>query len=373
MPAPLPSVNFRYSFADGLEGQSGWRNLLFAVELSAAATSSVFVTLGTSNGSALAGVDYTARFGVMTFAAGETMKTFAVQVLSDTLNEASETFYVDLMQVTGGAVMGTERTSALGTIVNDDPVTMPVAFLVTNYVDLAEGQTGMRNMAFTIGLTEAPLTTVRVSFATSNGSARAGEDYTARSGIITFLPGETRKTFGVALLPDTVNEADESFYLDLTAVTGGAVLGTDRISALATIVNDDPLTMPTAGFTALYADTTEGHSGIKNMVITVGLSAAALTTVRVGFATANGGARAGEDYTARSGLVNFLPGETRKSFGVAVLGDTGFEGDETFYVELTSITGGAVLDTSRTTVIATIVNDDSPPIAPNAALSDIWP
>jgi len=363
----LPLARFRSTFVDIEEGQSGFRHLTFTIELSAAPESAVMVSFASSNGSALAGQDYDRRGGSLTFAPGETAKIFLVRVLGDTVHEANETFTMEITAVTGGGAADVTRQSALATIVDNDPLTMPAAFFVTEYASIAEGASGSRNMVFTVGLTEAALTTVRVSFATSNGSARAGEDYAARDATLVFAPGETRKTFAVPISGDLAFEANETFYLDLTGVTGGAVLATARTSALGTIVNDDVPSLPAAFFATEYVDAKEGNAGTKSLVFTVALSTAAATTVRVGFETSNGSAQAGVDYLARSGTVSFAAGETRKSFAVTLLGDTAFEANETFYVDLTSVAGGAVLGSERTTAIATIVNDDPVP-----ATGDVW-
>ncbi|MBW8878653.1 MAG: DUF1929 domain-containing protein [Acidobacteria bacterium] len=80
--------------------------------------------------------------------------------------------------------------------------------------------------------------TVTVQYSTADGTARAGSDYTATSGTLTFAAGETRKVLSVPILNDAVQEPDESFTVTLSNPTGGASLGSPQ-TATVTIVDDD--------------------------------------------------------------------------------------------------------------------------------------
>ncbi len=82
---------------------------------------------------------------------------------------------------------------------------------------------------------------VTVDYATADGTAKAGEDYTATSGTLTFAPGETAKTVNVPILDDALDEGEETFVLRLSNATGGRIADGE---ATGTIVNDDPI--PTA-------------------------------------------------------------------------------------------------------------------------------
>lgn len=92
------------------------------------------------------------------------------------------------------------------------------------------------SLSFTVQLSKATPLNVTVSYATADGSATAGSDYTATSGQLTFAPGETSKTVAVPILGDTAVEADETFTLALSTAVN-AVLA--RAAATATLVNDD--------------------------------------------------------------------------------------------------------------------------------------
>jgi fibronectin-binding autotransporter adhesin len=100
------------------EGNSGLTTFSFPVTLSAAPLSTVTVDWATANGTALAGTDYLAASGTVTFPAGVSAKTINVSVLGNTLLAANTTFYVNLSNPSANAYLGDSQ--AIGTIVNDD-------------------------------------------------------------------------------------------------------------------------------------------------------------------------------------------------------------------------------------------------------------
>ena len=112
------------SVADARVDENEGAALSFAVTLSRAASGPVTVEYATSDGTATAGVDYTATSGTLTFQSGDTSKTISVAVLDDSHDEGEETLTLSLSNASGGRVTDGEAT---GTIENRDP--MPRAFL----------------------------------------------------------------------------------------------------------------------------------------------------------------------------------------------------------------------------------------------------
>jgi chitinase len=217
---------------------------------------------------------------------------------------------------------------------------------------VAEGNTGSKAVTFTVSLSQAAGSTVTVRYATANGSATAGQDYTAASGTLTFTAGQTSQQVSVTVLGDAAVEADETFTVTLSAPSG-ASLGAAKTSTV-TITNDD---LPVVSISPVSASVAEGNSGSKAVTFTVSLSQAAGSTVTVRYATANGSATAGQDYTAASGTLTFTAGQTSKQVSVTVLGDRTIEADETLTLTL-SAPAGAVLGAGKTATI-TITNDDN--------------
>jgi len=216
----------------------------------------------------------------------------------------------------------------------------------------AEGNSGTSNMAFTVTLSKASSTPVTVKYATSNGTAMAGQDYTSASGTVTFAAGETSKTINVAVAGDATVEQDETFTVTLSTPSG-AKLG--AATATGSITNDDvAVTPPTVAIG--NASKSEGNTGTSNMSFTVTLSKAQTSPVTVKYATANGSATAGDDYTAATGTITFAAGETSKTVNVVINGDATVEQDETFTVTLSDASGATI---GTATATGTITNDDA--------------
>jgi hypothetical protein len=212
-----------------------------------------------------------------------------------------------------------------------------------------EGNSGTTALTFTVSLIQAAAGPVTVQYATADGTATAGSDYRAASGTLSFAPGETQKTITVAVLGDQLFEPNEWFAVTLSNPTGAllAVAGASGI-----ILNDDT---ESPGISITDVAKKEGRSGTTLFVFTVTLSAPSVSQVTVRYATADGTAKAGEDYTAASGTLTFAPGETTKTVTIKVKGDRAKEADETFSLLLSGATNASILDG---TGLGTILNDD---------------
>jgi hypothetical protein len=116
------------------------------------------------------------------------------------------------------------------------------------------------------------------------------------------------------------------------------------------------ITKPKPAISIGDASVAEGNAGTTTLSVPVSLSAAATSTVTVDYATANGTATAGNDYTAATGTLTFRPGEREKTIPVAVAGDTSIEPNETFAVTLSNPVNATIGQGSAT---ATITNDDT--------------
>ena len=101
-----------------------------------------------------------------------------------------------------------------------DPFTVNVAgggaYLTVRDIIVAEGSNGVVNANFIVSLAYAQDESVSVNYATTNGTALAGEDYIATSGTLTFAPGETSMTVTVPVTADAPAEPDETFFLNLS-------------------------------------------------------------------------------------------------------------------------------------------------------------
>jgi Calx-beta domain/FG-GAP-like repeat len=335
-PSPVgPSV--RVSDATVTEGHEGTRDINFTVSLSAAHSQPVTVTYQTADATAAAGSDYTAASDTLTFAPGETEKTITVLVNGDRLGEPSEYFYVNLSVAPTTPVLDSQ---GMGTILDDEP-----SVSITD-VARKEGQSGTTLFVFIVTLSAASDVPVTINYGTLDGTARAGEDYTAATfQTLTFAPGQTTTNIIVAVMGDRQAEADEYFNVNLSSPN--AHVADSR--GIGTILDDEPRISITD------VARKEGRSGTTRFVFTVTLSAAYDVPVTVNYATADGTAKAGEDYVAKSGTLTFAPGQTTKRIAVRVKGEWKNEADETFFVNLSGATNAMLVDP---TGLGTILNDD---------------
>ncbi len=249
------------------------------------------------------------------------------------------------------------------------PTSTPVPpSLSINDVTVTEGAAGSVNAVFTVSLSAASGQTVTVTYATADNTAAAPADYTTAGGVVTFAPGDTTQTLTVAVQGDTLDEIDETFWVNLSGAAN-ATIGDGQ--GVGTIIDDDGL--PSLSINDVTV--TEGDAGSVNAVFTVSLSAASAQTVTVTYATADNTAAAPADYTTAGGTLTFAPGDTTQTIIVAVQGDTLDEPDETFLVNLSGATDAIISDGQG---VGTIIDDDvavggcSSPVITLAATADTY-
>lgn len=152
----------------------------------------------------------------------------------------------------------------------------PLPTLSINDVSVTEGNAGTSTATFTVTLSAAAASAVTVNYATANGTATAGTDYVAASGMLTFAAGQLTKTVSVTINGDTTVEADETFFVNLTAPAGATLADAQGVG---TITNDDVAALPTLSIGNVTV--TEGNAGTMAAAFTVTLSAAAASAVTV--------------------------------------------------------------------------------------------
>ena len=214
---------------------------------------------------------------------------------------------------------------------------------------------GVATVEITVERTNGFTGEVTVDYSTSDDTATAGEDYTATSGTLTFADGDaTAQTFSIPIINNPGFEDPETLFLDLSNATNGAVLGA-LSSAVLTITDADPGTLQfSMSNYSVYED------AVIPTKITVERVNGFTGDVSVDYTTINGTATAGEDYTTTSGTFYFADGGvTTQTFGIPIINNPGFEGDETVTLSLSNATGGAVLGTDAA---LTIIDFD---VAPN--------
>lgn len=346
------------SDASFMEGNLFGFPLTFTILLSAASDLPISVSASTiADGTASPGSDfYTVSSQSITFAPGETTKTFTATSLGDTFDEADETFHVVLTAPTNATLAD---DTALGTILDDDTRSISVSDAT-----IVEGDSGALSLHFTASLNNPAVRTVTLDYATADSTAQAGSDYTPVIGTLVFNPGTTSMLVSIPVHGDLTIEADETFLLQLSNVTNATVADGEAVGRIITDETSYTLTGPAGG--VVEGNGTSGGGASFVVHRTGDLS----TTGSVDFTTIGNSAFPGglrPDFTTASGSITFAPGEAEKTITVAVLPDAHFENDETFSLQLTGAVNGVLRDqfgniaTSSIDASATVLNDDALP------------
>ena len=254
---------------------------------------------------------------------------------------------------------------------------------------------------FTVTLSAASTGTVTVRYATEDipGDAQvftdvaasfpatAGEDYTAASGMLVFVPGETSKTVSVRIIDETLYEQSQELFRIVLSNPSGATIAVSQGQLLIGLVEADPLPpvsvmaagLASTGSPGAAASTpegklsvAEGDSGETDITFTVTQSRViSWQSVQVGsFRTPvgiTGTATANTDFEVTAETLNFAAGTTQAEYTLKIKGDTDAEGDETLYV-LLGRGNGIVTNSGEETFLIeiTIVDDDGVPSKPRA-------
>lgn len=336
-PPPPPTVSINDVSVS--EGNTGTTDATFTIYLSKAYSQDVTVHYETATGSA-DGSDFTAASGDVTIPAGETTYPVTIAVTGDRVWESTETFVVNLSAPVN-ATLGDSQ--GIGTIYDDEPT------ISIDNVSVTEGNTGSLNATFTVTLSAISDVDVTVHYATAtNGSATADTDFTTTSGDVIIPHDQLSATFTVPVLGDRVGESTETFLVNLSSPVNAGIADSQGVG---TIIDDEPRIS--------ISDVTkkEGNGGKIQFIFTVTLLVAYDETVTVNYATADGSATAGSDYTAKNGTLTFAPGVTSQTIIINVTPDKTKEADETFYVNLSGPSSNVFLFDPQG--VGTIQDDDN--------------
>lgn len=333
----------RVSITDAtvVEGDSGSQGLSFTISYTGKNGSNISVQYATADDTATAGSDYTGTSGTASLPNGGCKcATVTVDVLGDLTQETAESFSVNLSNPTGGASI--RDGVGVGTIYDNDgpPEILALAESVNE---------GAGTATFSAMLTSSDLAPVSVSFATADGTAVAPNDYTATSGTVLFVPGDTAEPITVPIVDDAVAEDDETFTIQLSNPVGATIAGPQVVG---TIVSDD------ADPTISVADVAvaEGNAGSAMGSITLTLSEVSEKAIGIGYSTTSAGATAGVDYISTSGTASFGAGDLVETVQIPVLGDDVDEPDEGVTLTLTDEDNLTIADGQG---LLTITDDDA--------------
>ena len=258
--------------------------LQFEVELNVSSTDPlVSLDYTTANDSAVAGQDYTEVTGTLTFAAGseETfplVRLVSVPLTNDALDEAdTETFVLVLENPVGAAFADGSQLRVVGTIADDDPTPMASAQGSSSQSTSAVGEAS-GHLQFQVVLSEPSALEASVGYATADPAssdlgapATPTEDYASTSGVLTFAPGETRKTIQVTVVDDALDEPNEFLVFRLSEPRN-AELGRQRL--LGEIQDDD-----TRGITLSESEVTVEEGNATSVIAVLDTQPTAEVTI----------------------------------------------------------------------------------------------
>jgi hypothetical protein len=342
--ATLPTLSINnVSVNDGPSGATA----KFTVSLSKAATGTVSVAYGTSNGTAIAGTNYIAVSGTLSFSPGTLSQTISVPIDPDTTAGPNETFQVNLSDAQGASLANTSGTA---TII--DTVAAPAQSASASFEVTSDWTTGFGGQITIANNQSTPINNWVLDFTWDRSitqiwnasiTSRSGNQYViTNAGWNATIPGNGSVTFGFNGAPGSVGPDVPTNY-----VLNGKALGAG---------------VPSVNINSVTVD--DGTSG-NTAVFTVSLSQASTSTVTVNYATVDGTAHAGTDFKAVSGTLTFSPSTVSKTISVAINPDTTAKANETFSVSLTGATNAVIATASGSgTIVDTI---GAPPVPPTAS------
>ena len=299
------------------------------------------VRYATRDDSAVAGSDYRGKSGTITISPGDTTGGVSVTLIDDQLAEDVEQFVFSLTN----CEPANQVSSVYATIYDDDA--LDVAFSV----DDAEADEDDGTIDFVVKLTQAPSEAAFVSYETRDGTAVAGEDYTATSGELEFAAGQRQRTVSVPVTDDDLREAPrETFMLVLSDPQNAVFVPGLNTTANGTIIDNEPL----PGLSATDASGTEGST----ISFPVRLNPAGTVEVTVEYRLKEGTAVERHDYENRIGTVRFGPRDTEQTVSVQLADDAISEIEETFTLELHTPVNATLVEGEAT---GTIVDNDPLP------------
>jgi len=352
-PPPAQPGALQFSSSSYLVGEKGG-SVTITVDRGGGTDGAVSVQYATSDGTGLAGTNYTAASGTLNWGSGDAApKSFTVPVKDDGAVDGDHTVNLALSDPTGGAILAAPSTAVL-TVAEADTRAPILEFGMSSY------STPENAGAATISVVRTGSTdgAVSVHYATSDGSGQSGVNYSAVSGTLTWADGDSApKTFAVPVLDDGIADGDHSVNLALSAPAGGAMLGAPN-AAVLTVTNIDSPPPPGSVQFGLASYSASEQAGAAT--ITVTRQGGSSGAVSVDYATADGSGVAGVNYATTTGTLSWNDGDNAtKTFSVPVLDDGLADGDRTVNLKLSNPAGGATLGVPSTALL-TVSNADAP-------------
>ena len=296
----------------------------------------------TEDGAATAGADYTAVSGTFTFAPGDkTWKLVNVPILDDDIDDSGEHFFLVLSNPTGGARLHYSEHTVRGTILNDDDPGVGATFPTSSHTSTSHA-----------GADDRPKVIVEFS------EPVASFTYTTPSVVVDgatvdYVAGHTETGLENAYIftLDPNGDGDITFALKTNEDCDSAGICTKTGVKLMDVPAALTIKGPNGINKLSVADATASEEDDSSVNFVVTLVRANDEAVSVDYATADGTANAGGDYTATSGTLTFSAGDTSKTVAVPIIDDDFDDDDEKFTLNLSNATAAEISDGKATGII----------------------
>ncbi len=272
-------------------------------------------------------------------------------------------------RITVTGIIHTGRTASVsGDDSQSDPFILKIANTSSNVIRFGSERLSVSEAAGSFEVTVVregdSSAAANVDFATLNGHAQRGSDYTSANGTLQFAPGETVKTFRVLITDDTTRESNETLFVILRENVEGVALAAPSVAELTIIDDDSTVQLSNKAFSvsegAGFSNLTVTRVGDTSRTATV-LYSTADTAGSQSCTVVNNKASERCDYSTGVGRVQFGIGQTTQSIIIPIVDDALMEGDETFTVTLNG-PAGAMLGATTTATITITDNDSSPAV-----------
>ena len=313
---------------------------------------SISVDYATADGSALAELDYVAVNDSVVFAANETEKTINVSIIDDNLDENEESFSISLTGASQGAVQ--ESAAVVSIEDNDDAPSVRIS----GSNNVVEGDT----LDINVTLAAESGKTVSINLQNTDVQAIAGLDYSTLNETVTFAPGETNKAVTVSIIDDDIDEVNEVFNVIALSPVNTVIASSESApNGILNVLIEDNDDAPTINLSDDFSVSEDANTA----VVEFNLSQVSGKRISFNYATQSTNQNASL-FNAKSGVVNFEPGESSKSVTINLIDNNVYSGvDGEFILKISNASNAIIVDD---TTKVTVVEDEA---KPTLSISDV--
>ena len=359
------TVNFGSATYTAAEGSS----VAVKVTLSADPERSVTVPLTSTNQDGASSADYSGVPESVTFASGDTEKSFTVAATADDVDDDGESVKLAFGTLPTGVTAGS-TAEAVVTITDDDVPDVTVSFSSATYTveesdDSSTTETRENEVTITVTLSADPEREVVIPLSAAGQDNASTDDYSGVPASVTFAIGDTEKSFTFAATADEVDDDGESVKLSFGTLPDGVTAGTTDESVVSITDDDVPavtVSFSSATYTVAESDDSSTIETRENEVtITVTLSADPEREVVIPLSAAGQDNASTDDYSGVPESVTFASGDTEKSFTVTATADEVDDDGESVKLAFGTLPAGVTAGTTDESVVS-ITDDDVPDV-----------